>query len=73
MFGIESASQPEENLSPRERRILPIYGIAALALLGWLLIRYLDGADRPIEWVLSICVINFLVVTPELWLRETGN
>src|SRR6267378_3921587 len=31
LFGIESASQPEENLSPRERRILPIYGIAALA------------------------------------------
>jgi multidrug resistance efflux pump len=42
LFGFESAVEPEENITPRERRILPIYGTAALAgsfsILGYILV-----------------------------------
>jgi putative peptide zinc metalloprotease protein len=42
MFGIEASDEPEENITRRERRILPIYGITALAgsfsILGYILV-----------------------------------
>src|SRR5712675_2685489 len=65
LFGIESASQPEENLSPRERRILPIYGIAALAgsfsILGYILVSaggsLLEGRT-PTAFLLSLGLLG---------------
>ena len=65
LFGIESASQPEENLSPRERRILPVYGIAALAgsfsILGYILVSaggsLLEGRT-PTAFLLSLGLLG---------------
>jgi putative peptide zinc metalloprotease protein len=65
VFGIESESEPQENLSPRERRILPIYGITALAgsfsILGYILVSAggsLIAGRTPTAFLLSLGLLG---------------
>ena len=65
VFGFESAAEPEEDLSPRERRIFPIYGIAALAgsfsILGYILMSAggsLVEGRTPTAFLLSLALLG---------------
>jgi putative peptide zinc metalloprotease protein len=65
LFGLESAVEPEENITPRERRILPIYGTAALAgsfsILGYILVSAgasLVEGRTPTAFLLSLGLLG---------------
>jgi putative peptide zinc metalloprotease protein len=65
VFGVESAAEPDEDLSPRERRIFPVYGIAALAgsfsILGYILVSAggsLVEGRTPTAFLLSLGLLG---------------
>ena len=65
LFGIDYTTEPEENLSPRDRRILPIYGITALAgsfsILAYILMSAggsLVEGRTPTAFLISLALLG---------------
>lgn len=48
------------------------YGLICFAVAGYVAIQSLARRGKNIDWVLSVAVLNLLVLTPELFLRQAN-